>query len=372
MTQTATTLQSFGIWLAGRRVELGLSLRVTISAVATLAVSHLLDLRIPLWAVLTAVILTQLSVGRSLRATIDYFMGTVGAAVYAGAVGVLFPIANETVLLTGLAVAVAPATLLAALNPRFSAAPFTAVLVFLAPTITQVSPIESAVERLFEVAVGGTIGLLVSVLVLPARAHDLTIGAAAQMLELMARLLPGMFAKFAQPMDEAALLHLLDSIGKALVRLETTFLEAKQERMVRLTAEPDQAPLVRTLLRLRHDLVMVWRAALESLPEPFKARLSPQLAQVGAAMAGYLEECARALSARRGPPSLDAVTAALDGYAAEMARLREEGFTRGLSAHSAEHIFALGFALDQVRHHLADLARCVTELSAPGRRNVHS
>jgi hypothetical protein len=209
-------------------------------------------------------------------------------------------------------------------------------------------------------------------LVLPARAHDLAIGAAAHMLELMARLVPRMFAKFTQPMDEAALLHLLDSIGKALMRLEATFLEAKQERMARLTAEPDQAPLVRTLLRLRHDLVMVWRAALESLPEPFGARLGPQLTQVGAAMAGYLEGCARALSARRGPPPMDAVTAALDGYAAEMARLREEGFTRGLSAHSAEHIFAVGFVLDQVRHHLADLARCVSELSATRRRNTRS
>jgi uncharacterized membrane protein YccC len=372
MTQTASALQSLTTWLAGRRVELGLSLRVTVSALATLAVSHMLHLRIPLWAVLTAVILTQLSVGRSLRATIDYFTGTVGAAVYAGAVGALLPVTSETALLIGLGVAVAPATLLAALNPRFSAAPFTAVLVVLAPTITQVSPIESAIERLFEVAVGGTIGLVVSLLVLPARAHDLTIAAAAHMLELMARLQPGLFGKLTQPLDEAPLLHQQDAIGKALVRLEATFQEAEQERMVRLTAEPDQAPLVRTLLRLRHDLVMVWRAALEPLPEPFKTRLGSPLTEVGAAMAGYLDACALALVARRGPPPIEAVTAALDGYAAAMAALRQEGATRGLSVHSAEHIFALGFALDQVRHHLADLARCVTELSAPRRRNARS
>jgi uncharacterized membrane protein YccC len=372
MTQTATSLQSFSIWLVGHRVELGLALRVTVSAVVTLAVSHVLDLRIPLWAVLTAVILTQLSLGRSLRATIDYFVGTVGAAVYAGAIGALFPITNETALLTGLAVAVAPATLLATLNPRFSAAPFTTVLVFLAPTITHATPIESALERLFEVAVGGTIGLVVSLLVLPARAHDLAINAAAHMLQLMARLQADMFGKFTQPLEEAPILQLQDSIGNALVQLETTFLEAKHERMVRLTAEPDQGPLVRTMLRLRHDLVMVWRAALEPLPEPFKARLGPRLTQVGAAMAVYLDACARSLLARRGPPPMDGVAAALEAYAAEMAALRQEGFTRTLQAHSAEHIFALGFALDQVRHHLTDLARCVTELSAPGKRNARS
>ncbi len=125
------------------------------------------------------------------------------------------------------------------------------------------------------------------------------------------------------------------------------------------------------MLRLRHDFVMVWRAALEPLPEPFKARLGPWLTRIGTATADYLNACASALLARRGPPPMDGVMAALDGYAAEMATLRQEGLTRGLSVHSAEHIFALGFALDQVRHHFADLARCVTEISVPTRRNVH-
>ena len=372
MIETFTAIRSFGIWLIGHRTELGLSLRVTVSALATLAVSQLLHLRIPLWAVLTAVILTQLSVGGSLRATVDYFTGTVGAAIYAGAVGALVPVTNDTALYTGLAVALAPATLLATLNARFSAAPFTAVLVYLAPTITHVSPIESALERLFEVGVGGSIGLIVSLLVLPARAHDLAIDAAAHMLQRMARLQSGMFASFTEPSDHASLLHLQDSIGQDLVRLETVALEARQERAVRLTAEPDQAPLVRTMLRLRHDLVMIWRAALEPLPEPFRARLGPRLAQIGTAMADYLNGCAGALLSRRGPPPMDAVMAALDAYAAEMAALRQEGLTRGLPVHAAEHIFALGFALDQMRHHLRDLERCVTELSIPGRRNARS
>ena len=56
---------------------------------------------IRLWAVLTAVILTQLSVGRSLRATIDYFIGTVGAAVYAGAAGAVLATTNEVSLAAG-------------------------------------------------------------------------------------------------------------------------------------------------------------------------------------------------------------------------------------------------------------------------------
>ena len=354
--------------VTGHRVELAHSLRVTASAVLGLAASHVLHLPIPLWAVLTAVILTQLSVGKSLGATADYFIGTVGAAVYAGTVGALSP----SPLWAGLVIAVGPAALLAALNPRFSAAPFTVVLVFLAPTITHTGPITSALERLLEVAVGGTVGLLVSLLVFPARAHDLAIEAAAGVLDLMARLQADLLAKLTQQLDEAPLLNLQDSIGEALLRLETTSLEAKHERMAGLTSEPDEDSLLRTMSRLRHDLVMIGRAALVPLPETFHARLRPWLTDVGTASADYLHGCAHALRRSRAPPPMNAMTAALDGYAAAMAALRHEGLTRDLPAHSVEQVFTLGFALDQLRQHLADLARCVTEFSAPDRRKDQS
>ena len=68
MTSFATGWQ----WLRGalreRDAELRLCLRVTIAATLSLAVSHLLNLPLALWTVLTAVILTQMSVGRSLKA----------------------------------------------------------------------------------------------------------------------------------------------------------------------------------------------------------------------------------------------------------------------------------------------------------------
>jgi uncharacterized membrane protein YgaE (UPF0421/DUF939 family) len=354
-------------------VQFRLALRVTTAAVAALVAARLLHLHVPLWAVLTAVVLTQLSVGRSVRATTDYFIGTIGAAVYAGIVGLLLPpTAEGMTLYAGLAMAVAPPTLLAALNPRLSAAPFTAVLVFLAPTITKATPIASALERLWEVAVGGCIGLIVSLLVLPARAHDLAIAAAADMLKLMARHQPSLFKKLTRHprLDEAALLRQQHDIGRALIKLETTADEARHERMTRLTADADQGPLVRTMLRLRHDLVMIWRAALEPLPAPVEARLGPWLTRIGRLTGYYLKACARALIARRGPPPMDAVLAALDGFDGEMAALRQAGLTRELSAHDAEHVFALGFALDQLRQHFTDLARCLTELSASARRRT--
>jgi len=352
-------------WFASHRVELGLCLRVAISAVLTLVAAQILHLAIPLWAVLTAVILTQLSVGRSVKASTDYFIATIGAAIFAGLIGTLVPQANEISLLAALAIAVAPAALLAALNPRFSAAPFTVVLVLLAPTITHAAPFASALERVMEVAVGGAIGLLVSILVFPARAQDLAIEAAGQILDLMARLLPAVCAKLMQPVDDAMLQTTQNHISAAFMRLETIALEARHERLTRLTPEPDQGPLLRTIMRLRHDLVMVARAALVPLPDAFQARLGPFLASAADAGADYLRACASALRARRGPPPLDGVSAALDEYDREMAALRQKGATRELPADVVEHIFTLNFALDQLRAHFEDLARCVSEFARP-------
>jgi uncharacterized membrane protein YccC len=72
-----------------------------------------LGLRLPLWSVLTAVIVTQMSVRRSLIATLDYLAGTLSGGVYGGAIGILIPHTSEVALLGVLALAVAPLALIA-------------------------------------------------------------------------------------------------------------------------------------------------------------------------------------------------------------------------------------------------------------------
>jgi uncharacterized membrane protein YccC len=351
-------------WSRTHSAELRLCVRSTTAAVLTLAAAQLLHLPIALWAVLTAVILTQINVGRSLKATMDYLISTLGGAIYAGAIGALVPHDDQFAVFAALALALAPAVLLAALYPRFSAAPFTAVMVFFAPTITHTGPIAAAFERVIEVAVGCVVGLVVSLVVLPARAHDLAIEAATQMLGLMARFVPELFAGFTRQLDQPALADMQNRIGEAFTRFDKVAAEAGHERITRISAEPDQRPLLRTLLRLRHDIIMVGRAAMAPLPDTFLPRLAPCLARVSESVADYFRASAAALSARQAPPSLDTVEAALDGYAAEFAALRREGFTRALADEAAERIFALGFALDQLCLHLRDLTRCVAELGA--------
>ena len=127
-------------WLRQHRAQLRLCLRMSTSAVAGLAVAQLLQLPLPLWTVLTAVLLTQISVGRSLKASTDYLASTLGGAVYAGTIGALVPHDSEIALLAAVALAVAPAALVSASNPRFSAAPVSAVMVLFGPTITHAGP----------------------------------------------------------------------------------------------------------------------------------------------------------------------------------------------------------------------------------------
>src|SRR5438132_8231877 len=115
--------------LRSRKLELGLGVRVTVAAFTALAIAMALGLKLPLWAVLTSIIVTQLSVGRSLKTTRDYLIGTLGGAVYGGAVAILVPHSGEGALLLVLVLAVAPLAFIAALNPAYNAATVTAIIV---------------------------------------------------------------------------------------------------------------------------------------------------------------------------------------------------------------------------------------------------
>jgi uncharacterized membrane protein YccC len=350
-----------GNWLRHHRAQLGLTLRVTVAALLSLAFASYLNLTLPLWAVLTALIVTQMSVGRSLNATVDYLMGTLGGAIYGGAIAVFVPHSSEFALLMALALAVAPLALIAAMNPSLSAAPITAIIVLLVPTVTHASPLASAIDRVLEVALGAITGLLVSFFLLPSTAHRLAIETASRTLRLMAQAVDELIAGLTQNVDVEALRRTQDGIGQALAQLNTIGAEAERERSARLTGAPDTGPLLRTLLRLRHDLVIVGRAAVVPLPEALQARLNSALTTIAPSVGDYLKVCAAALSARREPPSHTAVDAALNAYAVEVARLRAEGMTRSLPGDVAERFFATRFALEQLHQHLEDLDRCVAE-----------
>jgi uncharacterized membrane protein YccC len=352
--------------LSRYRSQMRFCLRMTVAALLAFALAQLWTIPLNgLWAVLTAVVLTDVSVGRSVHATTEYVMGTIGGAIYAAALGVLIPHTTPLALACVLALAIGPLAYAAAVSPSFRVAPFTAAIVLLISGQLGESPVQSALYRLLEVASGGGVAIAVSLVVLPERAHRLGLTAAARVLDLLAELLPKLLAGFTQKLNAAETTRLQQEAGRALASFQAMAAEAKGERMIHLMAEPDPAPLARTLLRLRHDVVFIGRAAAVPLPEKFAERLGPPLARVAECTSNYLHGSASALASRRAPPPLKPIEDALAAYNSEIAALRSEGLTRTLSVAGVDQLFTLGFALEQMHRNLADLACRVQEWARP-------
>jgi len=347
--------------LGGRKTQLALAVRLAAAAVAAYAIARALHLMLPLWAVLTSLIVTQMSVGRSLKATRDYMLGTVGGAVYGGAIAVLIPHSGEGSLLALLVLAVAPMAFIGAINPSLSTATVTAVIVLLVPAMNHANPLDSVIDRLLEVSVGGLTGLVISFLVLPSRAVSQIRVSAAQLLELLAAAFAELLAGLTRGLDNDALHRIQDGIGTAMASLHATGLEAERERATHLSSGPDTGPLLRTIQRLRHDVVMIGRASVVPLPANVQARLARPLSDVSNAIVDYMRAAAVSLRNGSGVGGIQPVDTALQAYAAEVAALRSEGLIRGVPVDVAERFFALGFSLEQMRQNLNDLDRCHAE-----------
>ena len=116
-------------------------------------------------------------------------LGTIGGAIYGGAIAILIPYSGELGLLGLLVLAVAPLAFVTSIYPNLSSATVTAVIVLVFPTMHHADPMASAIDRVSEVSVGAITGLLVSFLVLPSRAVRQIRASAAKLLELIAEAL---------------------------------------------------------------------------------------------------------------------------------------------------------------------------------------
>src|ERR1700743_108794 len=281
------------------RLQLILALRVTVAALSALAVAQAMHLRLPVWGVLTWVIVTQMSLGRSLRTARDYLTGTLAGVAYGGLLAILIPHESEYALFAVLALAIAPLAFIAAFRTNFNVLPITAIIVLLVPSMQHVSPMASAFDRVLEVVVGGAVGFIVSFLVFPSRAHVQTTEAAADTLDLVAGALEQMLAHHVGG-ERPDIQQINGELASFITKLNATGAEAEHERTARLTAGPDTGPLLRTSLRLRHDIVILCRGVGCELPPEAQSRLEPQVRRISKVGAGFLRAAADALSARHG------------------------------------------------------------------------
>jgi uncharacterized membrane protein YccC len=338
--------------------------RLTVAALLALWLSYRLEVRLPLWAVLTALIVTQISLGRSLKATLDYFLATIVGVLWGGLIVTLVPHPSEIALIFVMLLALAPLAFAAALYPPLNAGPVTAAIVVLIPEMLHTMPIDSALDRIVEVVLGGLSGLLVSFAFVPWSSFQHAREIAGQALEIMAKAVPQLIAGFERGLTPEEAHRIQDGIGQRLSELSSVIAEAEHERPVRLTSDPMTGPLSRTLIRLRHDLVIIGRAAQERLPASLSAALGPSLEAVGNAMQAHLAASAAALTSQRPPPARDALDQALARHSAEIDAARREGAMRDLSGEAVERLFAVNFALEQMQRNLNDLDRCIAEWAA--------
>ena len=293
-------------WLRRHKPRLGLFFRVTTSALLSFEAARWLDLHMPLYAILSAIMVTQISVGGSLKASLDYLAGTIGGAVFGAVVGILVRGGSEVALLLGLAIAVGPLALIATVRQSLTAAPITAAIVMVVPTFTLATPIVAAVDRVLEVALGAVIGLAVSFVLFPASAYGLAIEAASRMIERLANALGELITGLKVGLDPGALHRIQDGIGETFLELKAVGPEAQRERAARLSSAPDIGPLLLTLLRLRHDLVIIGRAAASPLPQTLQAQLE-SFTDLATAIGDFLRASGTALRTRRPPPRFDEV-----------------------------------------------------------------
>jgi uncharacterized membrane protein YccC len=348
--------------LAAYRPQLRYCVRATIVVLAAVWLGRAAGLPLNgLWAVLTAVVVTQMSAGGSVRASIEYMVGTLAGAIYAGALGVALPHASPLALTGVLVLTIAPLAFAAAINASFRAAPFSAILVLLIAGQLGEGPVGSALLRIGEVALGAAIAIAAPFLVFPARAHSLALETAARILREMASVLPQLAAGCFEKLDPDQVRRIQDELGAAVTRLQTITADAHDERLFRLAADPDQGPLSRTLLRIRHDLVIIGRAAATPLQGTAARGLEPPLTRLAASAGEFMQRCATALLSRTQPPALGEMEAALAAFACALDAVRRDDMAEHLSAADVERLFALGFAFEQLHREFCDLDRCVRE-----------
>jgi uncharacterized membrane protein YccC len=348
-------------WLSPRRGDLIRVARIVIAAAISFGLAHWMALPQGYWAVLASVIVMQASVGGSLKATGEQILGALAGGICGIAAVLLIPHGTFVTLAIALAAALAPAALLSLLNPRFRVAPVTAIIVLLGSVSQTAGPVLSVAERLAEIALGGAVAIVVSLFILPARAHTVLTAIAGEMVDMLAEVVPSLFEGATGETDQNAIDERFFTMRASLTRLETATDEALRERRSHLTDAPDPEPFQRTLLRLRHDLVMIRRAIATPLPPAVIPRLREPLADLSNEITAFMRATGAALSARQAPPPIEPINRAIESYDAAITALREGGATRLLSVDDVGRLFALGFAFDQLRDHLVDLMNRTAE-----------
>jgi uncharacterized membrane protein YccC len=349
-------------WLARHRDHLWLALRMLISATAAYALAQVFGLAQGYWAVLTAIIVTQNSVGGSLKAALDRLIGSVCGALVGVAAGLLLSSHAPLVVGATMIAALTPLAVLTAFYPTYRIAPITAIIVLMSTGAATLGPLGFALDRVLEVTLGAVIGVVVSTLIAPAHAYAQLRTAAAETAGLLAQVMTALAQAIS---TEAITLGALPTqIQATLNRLATAADDAARERRSRLSDHPDPEPLFRTLRRLQQDILALNRLFGSAWPDAAQEALVAPWSTYAEGVAATLRTLADTLIACQPPPDIAPLRTQLADFIAAIETMRREGTTRALPTDVVGRILGSAFRAEQLQRDLEDLTERTHEVAA--------
>lgn len=343
---------------AARKTEIRHAIRVSAAVGAAFALATLLRLPQGYWAVFTAVIVVQSSLGATITASVERFMGTVVGAL-AGAGAAYFHAQWPQFGGLILCVTVALLAFVVSMRPSLKVAPVTAVIMLIGTT-THMAPLIAAGLRVAEITVGSLVGVAATLLIFPARAHASVVSSVQKIAGLQAHILDSHVLSLRGTPGPTDYLKAQDDLRAALAKLQAAVTEADRENASKLSDRSVSEALPRTLWRLRNDTVMVGRALHEPLPA---ADLAPAAADMLEAGARFLRGTADLLAGGARPDRI-AFAQAHQTFQDCVEGLRKRGLTRDLEFDDAARVFGLVFAIENLFGNLGDFEERIEETVA--------
>ncbi|MFG1345378.1 FUSC family protein [Xanthobacter autotrophicus DSM 431] len=345
--------------------HLKVGLRAAVAGLAAYGIAYGLALPNGYWAVLSAVVVVQSTIGASLKAALDRALGT----LVGGAVGVAAAvIADGSLSLTVLTFAIAAfvTATVSARSASFRLAPATVVIVLLADPGNH-EPWLAGLHRVFEIGVGGVVGMLAAVLIVPERALFRLFPHCAKALRVSARLLElGRDGLLGRGLDPGELDRLNSGARAALRAADARIAEARTERAGGFVSHADPAPVVRNCRRLWHSVIILLRVADQPMAAPVVERIAPVLDAAVAALAAQMEALAVRLDgaapadAADGAAAVAAAVVALETQAEQLST--DPALADVLRGDTLAALFAAVTACGQARENLEELAARLAEV----------
>lgn len=333
------------------------ALRVMIACTVTYALSQLLNLQQGYWAVFTVLIVMQASVGATAGAAVDRLVATVAGAVLGGIAVVVTP--HEPLAIgIALIIVVGIASFAAARAPRLRNAGLTAAIVML--THSPAIPVGIfVVDRIAEITLGGVVGVLASLFILPTRSRTMVLDRFGSALGVIAQILRNLAAA-AEKGEAISASEANIALRQSLMATETLLTDAQRERAFWLTRQGISEAIPRSLWRIRNDLTYVSHLLEAPFPASIVEAIGPQAARVLEAQANFAEACARALRVG-GEIDSELISQADEAFETAFDTLQHSQAAQSIGFRETGRLFGLDFTLRRMRQNFLDLADRIRE-----------